>query len=744
MFRPWLIRAGTPPDRYCAWRGSSLLVVDAQGNASPEKLTGFFFRETRYLSRLELRLNGELPFCCSGAQINANRLEFTYVYPPLDIGAGGGSGSGGQSAWKGILRRGIDLRLVYEVHASYLDITAHVTSRWDEMVELSVEWELDSDYADMPQVQGGHREDTFITSALAAEDSAMRFRYTHPQLPFETLVASEPASEVSTDQRRLRQSLALRRQQPCVLRLRVEAVDFENAIRRDQALERDAVLDQWAENTVYVTSPGESLVASIVDRAVRDFGSFALLEGERDEWLTPAAGVPLYLALWGRDALTAGWQGALFDSGEMATAALVRIGRMQGVKIDSAHDEEPGRIIQQARSGPLDRLGKSPFARYYADQASPFDFVFALAHAFACRGELGEVRKHWDMCRRIIDWASMWGDRDGDGFIEYQTAAPGGPRHQGWKDSDNAMVHADGRQADTPLAACEVQGYYFAALQVMAALSGLLGHPVDSLAFWRAAEALKTRFNEAFWMEDEGFIALGLDSEKRQLRSVTSNAGQCLATGIIAEQNMPRVVRRLFERDLFSGWGIRTLSANNPSWNPLDYHLGSVWLIENATIVFGLRRFGFDDRALELARALFDLAAMWPANRVPECVGGYSRDEFGHPGAYPRANAPQMWNESAWLLILQTIAGLQPLAPLSTLAVDPVLPEWLPDITLHRIRVGRASVTLRFHRQRDGTTETQILNKEGTLHIVHQPSPNSLRAGAWDRLKALFDRPINV
>jgi glycogen debranching enzyme len=202
---------------------------------------------------------------------------------------------------------------------------------------------------------------------------------------------------------------------------------------------------------------------------------------------------------------------------------------------------------------------------------------------------------------------------------------------------------------------------------------------------------------------------------------------------------MPRLVRRLFEPDMFSGWGIRTLSSRNPSYNPLDYHLGSVWLVENSTIVFGLRRFGFDREALRLARSLFDLAYLWPGFRVPECIGGYSKDELAHPGVYPRANAPQMWNQSAWPLIVQSILGLQPMAPLETLAVDPALPEWLPDVTIHRLRIGAATVTLRFWRNSSGESEFEVLKLEGSLRVLRQPSPNSLKAGIWDRLASALN-----
>jgi glycogen debranching enzyme len=740
MLRNWLTQAENAPRLFCAWRGSALLLADDQGEAADERLTGFFFRETRYLSRLALRLNGESPFRCSAARVDANKLEFTYIYPALDVGAGGGSGSAGQSRSRGILRRGIDIKLAYYVHPSWLDVVLIATSRWDESAELDIAWEVAADYRDIPEVQSGRREQDAPVHAQR-EDSGIRFRYAHSSLPYETFIGVT-GLPWDFDGKQIHSRLLLKRQEAHTVSLRILANDFENPIDVDEGARREERLHSWSRQTAFVSSSAGNSFAGLVNCGLQDVGSLSLLEGGTDEWLTPAAGVPLYLALWGRDALTAVWQTAMFDHGEMACSALTRIGRMQGRRVDPARDEEPGRIIQQARSGPLDRLGRTPFARYYADQASPFDFIFALAHAYACRGELELVRRHWDTATGILDWARDYGDLDRDGFLEYRTQSKAGPKHQGWKDSDNAIVYEDGRQVEPPVAACEVQAYYFAALQIMAVLSGLMKDPAHAVNCWRAAGDLKRRFNAAFWLPDEGFIALALDSEKKPVRSLTSNAGQCIAAGIVDVEHLPLLVRRLFDPDMFSGWGIRTLSTTNPAYNPLDYHLGSVWLVENSTIVFGLRRFGFDERAIQLAKALYDLALLWPGMRVPECVGGYSRDEFAHPGAYPRANAPQMWNQSAWPLILQTLLGLQPMAPLETLAVDPILPDWLPDVTLRGLQVGNAAVNLRFARGGDGSTTTEILSKEGVLHIVRQPSPNSLRTGFGDRLSAFLDRPV--
>jgi glycogen debranching enzyme len=293
-------------------------------------------------------------------------------------------------------------------------------------------------------------------------------------------------------------------------------------------------------------------------------------------------------------------------------------------------------------------------------------------------------------------------------------------------------VYEDGRQVETPIATCEVQGYWFAAQQMMAVFSGVLGHIREAREYWAGAGELKRRFNRDFWMPAERCVALGLDPEKLPIRSIASNAGQALSTGIVADENIPALVDRLFQPDMFSGWGVRTLSTENPAYNPLSYHLGAIWPVENATLLFGLRRFGFERETHLLARALYELALIWRGTRVPECVGGYSRAEAKHPGAYPQANAPQAWNQSVFPILIQTLLGIRPLAPLKVLAVYPRLPDWIPEITLRNLRVGDATVTLRFSQ-----STYKVLEKRGTLHIVDQPPIDSLTAGIWDRLGSL-------
>ncbi len=472
---------------------------------------------------------------------------------------------------------------------------------------------------------------------------------------------------------------------------------------------------------------------------IHDIASFPLLQGPRDEWLAPQAGVPLYPALFGRDAFTTGWQAALVDGGALTNAALTRLGRLQSDRLNDWTDEEPGRIPYQMRQGPVARLGLSPYAAYYADYASPMMFIIALAHAYAWAGDRELVRGHWDVARRIMDWSREYGDRDGDGYLEYRTRSSKGTKNQGWKDSGNAILYEDGAPVPAPLGTCELQGYWFAAQQMMAALSWAMDRRDDAKAYWRSAMSLKERFNRDWWMPEHDYFALAMDPDKKLVRALTSNVGQCIATGIIDDEHLPRVVGRMFAPDLFSGWGVRTLSTQDRSYNPIDYHLGSVWAVENASIVFGLRRFGFEQRAADLSKALFDLAALYVGSRIPETVGGYGRDEWPTPSAYPRANIAQLWNASVFPMLLQSLLGLQPVAPLSLLVIDPVLPEWLPEVVLEGVRLGNAKATLRFWRTDDGGAHGEIVHKDGTLHLVRQPPIESLHAKVSDRFSALVD-----
>jgi glycogen debranching enzyme len=722
--------------------GRTAEVRPDHGSAEPHAhalgdLTGWYFRQTRFLSSLRLTLDGIEPFFCSSAEAAPHFLELAYIHPPVTKGGGGGSGSGASGSRHGVLFRDIDVRLGLEVHPASLDVVLRVTNRWQDEVLLEIGWALDADYATVDEAHFGVREEP-VRVTCRQTPGGVTFHSEHPKLPVQTIVMAEGA-DWRWEGARFRASVPLSRQETTQLRLRVHAVDPTDPITEGGERRREAKVAAWREGVARLHAPGESPLVEIIERALDDVGALALLEGPEEEWLTLGAGVPLYQSLWGRDALTAAWQLSVFDRGETLAGALTKLTRMQGRMDDPERDEEPGRILNQGKMDPASRLGGRPFTRSYADFASPFDFIIGLGYRWALTGEIEAVEPHIAAAHRVLDWARTRGDPDGDGYLEYLTRSSVGPTHQGWKDSENAVVRENGEQVEPPIAPCEVQGYWYASLQIMSALALARDDRAGARALWQEAAELKRRFNRDFWMQREGYLAFGLDADKRPIRALTSNAGQCLATGVVSDEHVPRLVHRMFEPDLFSGWGIRTLDSGNPAYNPLDYHLGSVWPVENGTILFGLRRYGLNEQAERLARALYDLARLWPGGRAPECVGGYGREEYAHPSVYPRANAPQTWNQSMLPMLVQSLLGLVPFAPLGVLLVDPVLPAWLPELTVRNLRVGEATVALRFRREADGRSSYEVLEKTGALRVLRQAWLQSFSQDVWSRLGDLVE-----
>jgi glycogen debranching enzyme len=735
-------RALIRPDILCAWKGPSLLVVDTRGECSADQnLAGYYFREARFLNTCRLLINGHPLWLCEATAVDPETLEFVYVFPEVAQYGGGGSGQSGDDEprdERGLPQRGLNIQVSYRVRVASLEIRASILNSSKEPLEFDVGWHFDADFADIQEAQGGERQQQAAVHRRPGSD-ALTFEYAHPQLPYRSNIAFSLVQTWQMEETRASAHLRLIPHERAELAATVHPADAEGVPDPAAAAERERFVEEWRRRTTTIAAPGNTVFEAAIASNVRDVASFPLLEGPRDEWLALQAGVPLYPAFFGRDAVTAGWQTALVDQGRCLDAALTRLGRRQSARFDDWHDEEPGRIPYQMRRGPLAILDINPYSAYYADYASPLMFVISLANLYAWTGDATCLRRHWDAARRILDWAREHGDRDRDGYQEYQTRSSKGTKNQGWKDSGDAVIYEDGSPVPPPIATCELQGYWYAAQQLMGLLSWTQGHTADARAHLQAASELKTRFNRDWWHDEDDFVALAMDPQKRLVRAASSNVGHCLATGIIDTDHVPAVVGRLFAPDMFSGWGARTLSADHAYYDPLSYHRGTVWAVEQATILFGLRRYGFDTRAHDLARAMFDLAQLYPEYRIPECVGGYSRTERVTPGAYPQANAPQLWNATAFPLVVQSLLGILPLARYELLMIDPVLPHWLPEVVVRGLRVGQATVTLRCWRTADGRSDFEILHKHGTLRVIRQPPPESLTAGVGDRMHALLD-----
>ena len=361
-----------------------------------------------------------------------------------------------------------------------------------------------------------------------------------------------------------------------------------------------------------------------------------------------------------------------------------------------------------------------------------------LAELWHWTGDRDLVRRHLSAARASLRWLDEHCDANGDGLHEYMTRSKDGVRNQAWKDSGDAIVYEDGSQVEPPIATCEEQGFAYLGKLLLAEVLWWLGDRDEARHLYRGAQELKKRFNDRFWMDDLEFVALGLDSSGRQIRSIASNAGHCIATGILDDALVSKTANRLMADDLFSGWGVRTLSSRHPAYNPYSYHRGSVWPVEQATFVLGFVRYGLHDHAERLARAFFESAALFDFHRLPELFAGHARDAaHPFPALYPQANSPQAWSASAVLTVIQSLLGLYPYAPLNRLLVDPHLPEWLPSLMLRDLRIGQSRTTIRFDRTSTGATDYRVLEKTGGLHVVRQPSPWSMTASFGERLRDL-------
>jgi glycogen debranching enzyme len=478
------------------------------------------------------------------------------------------------------------------------------------------------------------------------------------------------------------------------------------------------------------------VVVSLLERAKEDLAALRLydLDQMSNAWVM-AAGLPTYLALFGRDTLTAAWEAGMLGS-EMMHGTLAELALWQGTEVNDWRDEQPGRMLHEAQNNPLAVLNFKPQGRYYGSITTSAFYPVVVSEFWHWTGNKALIQPFVDPTLRAISWLDQFTRLRDDGFYYYKSHSEQGGKHQGWKDSGDAIVYQDGSQVEPPIATCEEQGFVYASKLQFAEVLWWMDRKEDARRLYREAQELKKRFNESFWMEDEGFFALGLDSNGRQIRAVGSNAGHCIATGIAHESFVARTADRLFAGDMFSGWGIRTLSSENPAFNPYSYHRGSVWPVEHGAFAMGFMRFGLWDHLHRLCKALFEAAGVFEYYRLPEVFSGHPRDDaHPFPALYPKTNWPQAWSSSAMFSLIQAMLGLYPYAPLNTLIVDPHLPEWLPEITLEGLRVGHCAAKIRFYRKRNGSSDYHVVELRGPLHVVRQPSPWSLTANLGERLK---------
>jgi glycogen debranching enzyme len=474
--------------------------------------------------------------------------------------------------------------------------------------------------------------------------------------------------------------------------------------------------------TAQVSSSNED-VAAAVEQSQQDMAALRFHDPEMpaSEWV-PAAGVPWFVTLFGRDSLVVSYQ-AIAGYLAFSRGALRKLAQYQATERDDWRDAQPGKIAHELRHGELAHFHLIPHTPYYGTwDATPL-YLIVLHEAWKWTGDRSLLEAFLPNAERCLDWIDQYGDLDHDGFQEYQTYSDQGYDNMSWKDSGNCVVYPDGTLVKQPKALCELQGYVYDAKRRMAEVYAALGQDERSQALTAQAEALRSAVNARFWLPDLGTYAFGLDPKKEPIATVASNPGHCLWSGIVDPDKAAQVVRRLMAPDMWSGWGIRTLSAAHPAYNPFDYQVGAVWPHDNSFIAAGFKRYGFAAEANQVARGIFDAAAHFESYRLPEVFAGVDRQATSFPVQYLGANIPQAWAAGSIFLLLRTILGLRADAPAGRLFVQPTLPDWLPDLELRNLEVGGAHLHLRFWREGANSRWALLGQEGGSIDIVAEPEP---------------------
>jgi glycogen debranching enzyme len=694
----------TRAESHFLYSGKALAVTDRSGWVRAG-VQGYYFENTRFLSRDELEVTGE-PLKPTGVSLVGHHAMLGYYLASRE-------GPKHSRPLYVTLERFIGDGLATDLKVSNYSL--------DSAYRLELVLHLDADFVDIKEAEQGQRQqEGGVEQSWDEQERELRFRYLHPQLERETLVRVERAPhDVRWEHRALRFLFHLNPQTEEEVRLTVEPVLDGSRRRAWRRSFREpggelAGLRQeleWEAPELITSNP---TVSRAWRTAVRNLASLPL--GLSEGAATPMAGLPLYHDFFGRDALTVGWQ-ALMAMPLMMRDTLAAVAAWRGSKIDDFYDEEPGKLITRVRWGPLSLLGEDPFAHYYGDYATATDFLICFGQYLAWTNDRRTARELLPAVRDVLAWSERYADIDDDGFIEYavRSSSLKAVKNQGWKDSSDAVRDAEGGIVDNPIASCELQGYLYIGLRQTAQALLQLGERGLAAELLRRAGRLKRLFNERFWLEEEGFYAMGLGPNKEPIRSISSNPGHLLATGIVPVERAGRVVERLMAPDMFSGWGIRTLSSEHPAYNPFSYHLGSVWPVENATIALGMARYGYWAEAQRVAEGVFATSELFAENRLPEALGGLPRDQdHPHPGLYPQSNAPQAWSASAVVLLIQVLLGLRPLAPLRILVLDPHLPEWLPELELRGMRFGEALLDIEAWRGGGGKSHYRTRSRRGS------------------------------
>jgi glycogen debranching enzyme len=667
---------------------------------------GLYHEGTRYLSRFQMRLNGRRPLLLSARVKEDNELFGADLTNP-DIPVDGDA----------VLARD----LVHLFRSRFIwDGTWHERVRicnfGQSDVRITITFDIDADFADIFEVRGTRRARRGTTLPPEVADARIRLGYRglDGEERWTAVEWSEPPSALTAHAGRF--VYELRREETRVLSIAVRCERERRTIPprpHDTANEQLLGMLEEARRQYAVVESSSERFNQWVRRSAADL---RMLTARTPDGLYPYAGVPWFSTPFGRDGIITALQ-LLWINPRIARGVLAYLAGTQSDRLDADRDAEPGKILHEIRNSEMARLGEVPFGRYYGSvDATPLFVILAAAY-FDRTGDREFIGAIWSNIERALEWIDRYGDRDGDGFVEYAGRSSASLVQQGWKDSQDSIFHADGVLAEGPIALCEVQAYVFDAKIRAARLADTFGHPDRADRLRRDAAQLSAAFDAAFWSEDRSTYALALDGRKRRCRVRASNAGHCLFGGIARPDRARRVAETLIADDHWSGWGVRTVATKEARYNPMSYHNGSVWPHDNGLIAAGFSRYGFDDLVIAPFTGLFEAALMMDGYRLPELFCGFRRRAGEGPTLYPVACSPQAWASGVVFHLIQSCTRLAVDVPNRQLSVErAILPPFLTYLKLTGLELPFGQVDLLFEQHRLEVAVT-VLRKAGDFEV---------------------------
>ncbi|MFE7060744.1 glycogen debranching N-terminal domain-containing protein [Sutcliffiella sp. NPDC057660] len=684
------------------------LLTDTSGNI-PENHPyglGLYTKDTRFLSKLDLKINGEEPILLHSDAAENYKATIMLTNPHMEK-------EGELILW----RESVEIKRSRFIHDDVLYETITVKNYYPKEIEFDISVHLDVDFADMFIVRGFQNGDIGERKGQTIDGQSLTFHYEGADdLTRRTYVTWDKEAQKIHEHGEIVFPFQLAHEEEQRVTFMIQPQHGEEQppiLPAEEALAKlENSYKEW-DTTITKISTDHKPLQRLVNRGL---GDLRVLLTDVGHGSFPVAGLPWFGVPFGRDSLIAALQMLAFQP-DVAKGTLYTMASNQGTKVDPWRDEQPGKIMHEMRFGELSTTGQIPFTPYYGTiDATPL-FLVLLTEYVKWTGDTNIVKDLEPNIEAALTWIDQYGDRDGDLFVEYHQEASKGIANQGWKDSGDSIVHRNGEYATTPIALSEVQGYVYQAKKGIASIYEKLGKQEEAARLLEDIQRLKEKFDEEFWMDDVNFYAIALDRDKKQVGTITSNPGHLLFSEMLDQDKAEAVMETLLSSAMFSGYGIRTMGKGEAGYNPMSYHDGSIWPHDNSMILLGMSKLQHQHKANTVIQGLMDAAANFEYDRLPELFCGYEKS-LGKTVKYPVACSPQAWAAGTPLVFVQTILGLFPDALNGTIQLGPVLPDGMNTLEVSGMKIASGILSLQVAKNAQGHAEVEITENTTGLEVI--------------------------